>query len=677
MAVGSFVGLESSVPQAFVVVYNDTDEDIPPFAACKVASVDENGYFFVVKPDETGMTGGLVFNGPAPIFAGTLGQACMTLPGLVRFSRDNPDDEGPQAGQTWGTRAESWELVRHATGFVALRDEAADAEVALFGPLPVARWEVIKTTSTTKTSGRYPAKRIVYDAAEGTQTQVEDVWYVDLGNAAAAATGSFTGRHVGYANGRPVYVGGATAVGGVTVRDIDSTPNYTGVTIIEFDQADGFVITNPAAGRVRIDFSGGSSGVNVKGGTTALASFAATVLDLDPNYLTVTNSPAGEANIFVQEASASVGGVLTNTTQSVAGAKTFIEAVTVQNQGGLVINNTSTPTNTTSLYQSGNFAFLSHDRPIAGANSYVQIQAGAGGVGFYDFFIDSTWAATVGLGYVVGGNPVILLGENGTYGIYDPLGTHWGDAGKDPAGTTYVGGIATNVPDVTHPSGGATCVTLPQSGGDPTGIASNTAGIYSKDVAGTCELYSFDEAGNFAIQSPHAMDGPRWLYDDDDPLPRVFYEENVYLGVRRWTNQSRQARLLERMLAGEDVSKLPERERTFIHVEHYEPLDDWDGNQQRQVAARAAEIAAQAARRKAAEDYAAAHPELLAAWMEDMAQHEIDAATADWLKIARPARPTKPRDPAPFSEESLEPYTPKPMPAWLATRLATKRAATK
>ena len=131
----------------------------------------------------------------------------------------------------------------------------------------------------------------------------------------------------------------------------------------------------------------------------------------------------------------------------------------------------------------------------------------------------------------------------------------------------------------TVPSGGGQCFALSQASGNPTGIGSNTAGLVAKDNAGTCELYSWDEAGNVTLISPHAKDGPAWLYDADDPLPRVLKEENVYLGIKRWTNQSRADKLLQRMLAGENIAALPSEQRTTVHEERYTPTEDWDANQ--------------------------------------------------------------------------------------------------
>ena len=55
---------------------------------------------------------------------------------------------------------------------------------------------------------------------------------------------------------------GTVAGGGITtVEDIDSVPTYGSLSLLSFDQADGFVITNPAAGEAQIDLAALPAGV--------------------------------------------------------------------------------------------------------------------------------------------------------------------------------------------------------------------------------------------------------------------------------------------------------------------------------------------------------------------------------------------------------------------------------
>lgn len=166
-----------------------------------------------------------------------------------------------------------------------------------------------------------------------------------------------------------------------------------------------------------------------------------------------------------------------------------------------------------------------------------------------------------------------------TFGTYDFMRstTNTGNPTTVAMSFNKDGNIAFGTPN--SPTGGGTpALALAQASGNPTGIASNTAGLIAKDNGGTCELYSWDEAGNVTLISPHAMDGPEWLYDPDDELPRVLKEENVYLGVTRWTNETRKNRLLQMLISGEDLSQLTARQRQFVHTEYGEKRD-WEADQ--------------------------------------------------------------------------------------------------
>lgn len=117
------------------------------------------------------------------------------------------------------------------------------------------------------------------------------------------------------------------------------------------------------------------------------------------------------------------------------------------------------------------------------------------------------------------------------------------------------------------PTGGGTPVLLlAQASGNPTGLPSNSAGIFAKDVAGTCELFAVDEAGNVNQLSAHAQDAPEWLYDEIG-VDEVHRSENIYLGRIIWRNESRKDRLIQLQLDG---LPLPNgTKRKFIYEETY------------------------------------------------------------------------------------------------------------
>lgn len=229
------------------------------------------------------------------------------------------------------------------------------------------------------------------------------------------------------------------------------------------------------------------------------------------------------------------------------------------------------------------------------------------------------------------------------------------------------------------------CLVLAANVGDvnPGGINTGTAGLYAKTISATSELYSFDGAGNFTLQTAHATDGPEWLYDWDSPHPeQVDRSENAYTGTIEWCNNTRKARLLERLLAGEDLSTLPAEQRTFRHTSTGRPRRDWDADQNEQVARREQQCTEQQAR-KAAKDAACA------AWEQTCAEATAayEAALTEWRKSVQKAeqqadeefpdvQPSPPKPvlsipscPQPFVEDLLEPLEAKPMPEWLKRRL--------
>jgi hypothetical protein len=123
---------------------------------------------------------------------------------------------------------------------------------------------------------------------------------------------------------------------------------------------------------------------------------------------------------------------------------------------------------------------------------------------------------------------------------------------------------AAGVLTVTNASTGGGILEFPQvtAGGTP---STNSARIYSKDVAGNAELFVKDEAGTETQVSPHSVDGPVSLYDTNDSLPHVVKEVNDYIGGVRYLNLSRACMLLEDLLkaiaAGQTLANI----RTFLN----------------------------------------------------------------------------------------------------------------
>ncbi len=85
-------------------------------------------------------------------------------------------------------------------------------------------------------------------------------------------------------------------------------------------------------------------------------------------------------------------------------------------------------------------------------------------------------------------------------------------------------------------AGGGKVLTFGDNAADPT-MASNTAGFYGKDVAGTVEAFAIDEAGNAAQLTSHPDDAPSAFYRgvSEDELPSFIRKSlNFYIGKIEW-----------------------------------------------------------------------------------------------------------------------------------------------
>ncbi len=201
-------------------------------------------------------------------------------------------------------------------------------------------------------------------------------------------------------------------------------------------------------------------------------------------------------------------------------------------------------------------------------------------------------------------------------------------------------------------AGGSPLVTLNENWGlnlnyiatSPTAYAAAwNCFLYSKSVSGSSELHTMDGAGNETVLSPHAEDAPAFLYDQDDYGPdRVVREANYYTGVIRWTNESRRARLFERLLNGEDLDQIPALARQIVYKETFADFKertgitlerlDWEETQSKAVVRR----------------------------QEDIAKYEAAKLDHDARQAAKPAELR-----AEYPAQKPETVTAPPKPAWL------------
>jgi hypothetical protein len=154
----------------------------------------------------------------------------------------------------------------------------------------------------------------------------------------------------------------------------------------------------------------------------------------------------------------------------------------------------------------------------------------------------------------------------------------------------------------------ATRTLVLQNGTAPGSSPSNRVAIYSNDSSmmgpASAELFVRNESGMETQLSRHAFDCPEWLIDADDPLPQVDRERNVYAGVIRFTNRSRQSKLIDDMFAGNAMPADPLALQCVVceTFDEYNArrgltgdaawvVEDWDASETQRAAERAAEIA--------------------------------------------------------------------------------------
>ena len=214
----------------------------------------------------------------------------------------------------------------------------------------------VLTTSGTATSGLYPGKVVLYDANADTWREFGTVKLKAANSETLSNSTRYAARYTGTTSGGDDVFTVLQGGGGLTAEEADGSPSYTGVTKLQFDQADGFVLSNPATGTVKID---------------------------------------------VQAATASQSGVVSTTTQTFGGKKGFNDQIVAHIVGGsltdgqLILGNSTgtSPANYLSVWADlsstytrlcftddtfGNYAILSAN---TGGTSELQLYGSSGGYG--------------------------------------------------------------------------------------------------------------------------------------------------------------------------------------------------------------------------------------------------------------------------------------------------------
>lgn len=163
--------------QRLVTVYNDSGEDVPPFAAMRLSGLNDDGLIKIDKPDADS-TIDVVFNGPGVLEAEGVGTAFVVNGPLRVVTHDS--DDAPAAGDEYGTEASGWYLRKGHYGFRILGvidgyDRIAVAEVAKG---EVAIIEVLGVD--TPPSAEYEDAKVVHwNTSTDAFDDGMDVWIVD------------------------------------------------------------------------------------------------------------------------------------------------------------------------------------------------------------------------------------------------------------------------------------------------------------------------------------------------------------------------------------------------------------------------------------------------------------------------------------------------------------------
>jgi len=275
---------------------------------------------------------------------------------------------------------------------------------------------------------------------------------------------AWTRVYRGLLNPRPHVVLGYSGVAPIPansliVEAVSGTPAYGGIRTIRFDTADGFSLSQPSTGIVRVDFTATAT---VAISNTALApaypitdTFTTLRADNSTGASFQATTPGTLADLVLLAATNSQWGVVTTVAQNFSGDKVFADDVTVG--GDLYAINyiyigeaTGTPTDARAklMTDSAQDQWVSCETP-----GYIGPGVGLGHywtlwnvldniTPFTEFIVGHRDASSTGARYALDIGGVLYPGVSGT----------------DALGNIFTGGICTTVGAGTIPSGGVTSV---------------------------------------------------------------------------------------------------------------------------------------------------------------------------------------------------------------------------
>lgn len=187
-----------------------------------------------------------------------------------------------------------------------------------------------------------------------------------------------------------------TLSGSPTVEEVDGSPSYTGSATIRFDQADGFVVTQPAAGIARIDLAAIPSAAIADLAVTKLTgSFTSLGSTLTGTLLPVDGGTGADLSASTGAVIVTAGTVTAPTSLTVPFGGTGVATLT--DNGVLIGGGAGVVTATAALAKGGLVIGQTGADPIVlavGTDAFVLTADSAVGAG-------AKWAAAGG-----GGNPI-------------------------------------------------------------------------------------------------------------------------------------------------------------------------------------------------------------------------------------------------------------------------------
>lgn len=216
--------VEDAIGSSWFNVSNASGEVIPAYGLMQVSGIDTNGLYTVVKPNASDSWNILINDGTAIPIGGT-GRGHNDSPAHVHY---NTADGTPAADEEWGVTSGSWKLESEENGARIIGDvDAAAATVLVYHSFGRAQGIAIRKNNAGTV---FAKKRLNVNEGAGVTLTLTFDDVADEVELTIAASGA-----------------------SLTVEEVDGSPSYTSTTTLRVDQADGFQLSQPGAGIVRLD----------------------------------------------------------------------------------------------------------------------------------------------------------------------------------------------------------------------------------------------------------------------------------------------------------------------------------------------------------------------------------------------------------------------------------------